>query len=129
MRTLGIDYGRKKIGLAISEIGLAEPLRVIRYADIKILCEQIKKIVEEEKIDNIIVGVSEGQMAKETKEFLKTIRYTLNPIPCETFDETLTSQDAQRLSQEAEIPRKKRREMEDAYAASLMLQNYLDIRS
>ena len=125
MRTLGIDYGRSKTGLALGIGNFAEPLKVIRYKDIKILSEEIKKIVDSEKIDKVVVGVSEEEMAEEIKGFVKTIQpFVYSAI--ELFDETLTSKDAQRLSQEAGLQRKKRHEMEDAYAASIMLQNYLD---
>ncbi len=119
MKILGIDYGRKKIGLAIADSSLSEPLRVIRYKDIKILSEQIKQAVEQEKIEKIIVGISEGEMGEESKRFAKR-------IGAETFDETLSTHAAQKLSREANVPRKKRKNLEDAYAAAVMLQSYLD---
>jgi putative Holliday junction resolvase len=128
MKILGIDYGRSKIGLAIADGSLAEPMRVIRYKDTKILSEQIKKIVEQEKIEKIIFGVSEGEMGEESKNFSLNFR-KLVKIPVETFDETLSTQDAQRMSMEAGIGQKKRHQMEDAYAAAIMLQNYLDFKS
>ncbi len=125
MRILGIDYGRKKVGVAFSEGFLAEPLRVIKYSSLKSLVEKIKWIVESEGVERVVVGISEGEMGKESEEFSRSLGKVLN-MPVETFDETLTSKDAQRFSLESGISRKKRREMEDAYAASLMLQNYLD---
>ncbi len=127
MKILGIDYGRKKIGLAIAEGNLSEPLAVIRYKDIRILSDRIKKIIESEKIEKIVVGISEGEMGEDSKKFSLGLSQSLR-IPVETFDETLTSQDARRLSIEAGISRKKRRGMEDAYAASIMLQNYIDLQ-
>lgn len=127
MKVLGVDYGRSKVGLAIGEGSLAEPLKVIRYKDSKALDGEIKKIVEKEGFEKVVVGISEGKMAEETKEFVKRLEEKLE-IPVETFDETLTSQDAQALSIEAGVKRSKRKKMEDAYAASIMLQNYLDSR-
>lgn len=112
MRILGIDYGRSKIGLAIAEGSLAEPWKVVKPGD-------VKGILEQEKFDKIVVGVSEGVMGEESKKFAEA-------LSAETFDETLSTQDAQRLSREAGINQKKRRGMEDAFAASIMLQNYLD---
>lgn len=112
MKILGIDYGKAKIGLATAEGPLAEPWKVVRPAE-------IKKIIEKENFDKIVVGVSEGEMGEESKRFARA-------LGAETFDETLTSQDAQRLSREAGLSRKKRRGMEDAFAAAIMLQNYLD---
>lgn len=126
MKYLGIDYGKKKVGLAISDGKLAEPMKVIRYVNIESLAKQIKQIIEKEKIEKVIVGVSEGEMAKEILQFLYAIRYTLLPVPCEIYDETLSTQEAISLSIQGGIKRKKRKSMEDAYAATIMLQNYLD---
>ncbi len=126
MKILGIDYGRSKVGLALAVEGFAEPLEVIHYKDIDSLKEDIKKTVNDEDVGKIVVGISEAEMGKESLEFSRDLgRYF--EIPVETFDETLTSKDAQKLSIEAGVKRKKRREMEDAYAASIMLQNYLDL--
>lgn len=119
MKILGIDYGRKKIGLAIADGSLASPWKVIRYKDTKILSEQIKQVVEQEKIEKIVVGISEGEMGEESKGFAKR-------IGAETFDETLSTQKARALSREAGIGRKKRQNLEDAYAAAVMLQSYLE---
>lgn len=112
MKILGIDYGKAKIGLATAESFLATPWKVIKPSE-------LKKILEQEKFDKIVVGVSEGEMGEESKKFAKE-------IGAETFDETLSTQDAQRLTIESGMNRKKRKEMEDAYAACIMLQNYLD---
>ena len=119
MKFLGIDYGRKKIGLALSDGKLAEPYKVIRYENKESLNVAIKNIIEKEKIDKVIVGISENEMGNESKEFAKEIN-------AETYDETLTSIDAITLSIQGGVKRKKRKEMEDAYAATIMLQNYID---
>lgn len=119
MRILGIDYGRRKIGLAIAEGPLAEPLRVIQYSDIKMLGEKIGKIIKELRIEKVVVGVSEGEMGEESKKFAQS-------LGAETFDETLTTHEAQKLSRLAGIKRKKRKSMEDAFAAAIMLQSYLE---
>ena len=121
MKYLGIDYGRRKIGLAVSDGKLAEPLKVIRYKDLIVSIEQIKNVIKREKIEKVVVGMSEGDMAEESKRFAKMLN-------AEMHDETLTSIDAITLSIQGGVKRKKRREMEDAYAATIMLQNYLDSR-
>ncbi len=125
MRILGIDYGRSKMGIAIADGPLAEPLKVFHYKDTKLVAEQIKRIIEEENIEKVVIGVSEGLMGEESKNFSKSFGEMIN-IPVETSDETLSTQDAQRLSREAGIHQKRRRKMEDAFAACVMLQNYLD---
>lgn len=124
-KVLGIDYGRKKIGLAIADGPLAEPLRILRYQDIKILSERIRKIVEDLRVEKIVVGISEGEMAEETKEFGKKLEEELG-TPIFFQDETLTTHDAEELATKAGIKRKKRQELEDAYSATLILQGYLD---
>lgn len=125
MRILGIDYGQAKLGLSLAEGTLAEPWKVIRYKDIRILSEEIKKIIEENNIEKVVVGISEGEMGLESKNFSISLSKNLS-IPVETFDETLSTQEAQERSILSGISRKKRKEMEDAYAATIMLQNYLD---
>lgn len=112
MKILGIDYGRSKIGLAVAEGSLAAPWKVVKTGE-------LKKILGKEKFDRMVVGVSEGRMGEEQKRFAEN-------ISAETFDETLTTKEAQRLSLEAGISRKKRRRLEDAFAATIMLQSYLD---
>ena len=119
MKTLGIDYGKSKIGLAIGIGSFAEPLKVIRVESFPDAVHKIKNEIKTEMPDRIVVGISEGDMGEESRKFA-------NELGATTFDETLTSKDAQKLSIEAGISRKKRHQMEDAYAASLMLQNYLD---
>jgi putative Holliday junction resolvase len=119
MKMLGIDYGRKKIGLAVSEGVLSQPWKVLMVNDFK---DAVKKVLQEIqllKAEKLIVGISEGEMGEESKEFAKK-------IGAETFDETLSTHSAQELSMQANVPRKKRKDLEDAYAAAVMLQSYLD---
>lgn len=126
MKYLGIDYGKKKIGLAMSEGKLSEPYQVIRYADYEKMIFHIKRIVEKQKVENVVVGMSENEMGEEINRFVETLRSILNPVPCTVHDETLSSHDAIEMSVASGMSRKKRKEMEDAFAASIMLQNYLD---
>ena len=125
MILLGIDYGRKKMGLALSDGPLAEPYKILRYEDIEILSDRIAKLVGDLRIEKVVVGISEGKMAEETKEFTKNLEEKLQ-LPVVLQDETLTTHEAQDLSIKAGIKRKKRRSMEDAYSAALILQSYLD---
>lgn len=124
-KILGIDYGKRKIGLAMAEGKLAAPLKVIKIKTEEEAIEKIKQTIKEEEIEKVVIGIAEGGMGKQTRKFTTKLRKELN-IPVETWDETLTTKDAQRLSIEAGIQRKKRKEQEDAYAATLLLQNYLD---
>ncbi len=125
-KILGIDFGLKKVGIAIATSKLADPYLVIRYAKQNELINKIGDLCVKEGIERVVIGISEGDMATVTKEFGEKLTLSLG-IPTEFFDETLSTQDAQRLSQEAHIRRSKRRKMEDAMAAAVMLQNYLDL--
>ena len=119
MKILGVDYGRRKVGLAISEGVLAKPWKILRVNDFDDAIQKIEKEIEIEKPDRVVVGVSEGEMGLESKKFAEM-------VGAETFDETLSTHRAQELSMQANIPRKKRKNLEDAYAAAVMLQSYLD---
>ncbi|KKQ48572.1 MAG: hypothetical protein US75_C0007G0020 [Candidatus Woesebacteria bacterium GW2011_GWC1_38_13] len=125
MKYLGIDYGRKKIGLAVSDGVIAEPLRILRYEDIRILREKLGKIISEFGIQKIVIGISEGEMGRESKEFGRVLEEKIK-TPVIYQDESLSTQTAQELSIGAGIKRKKRKEMEDAYSAAIILQSYLD---
>lgn len=113
------------MGLALADGPLAEPIKVIHYSDSSTAAEEIKKYILENQIEKVVIGVSEGAMGEESKNFSLNFGKMID-IPVETSDETLSTQDAQMLSREAGIRQKRRREMEDAYAACIMLQNYLD---
>lgn len=125
VKVLSIDFGRAKVGIAVSSGSLADPLSVIRYTELDDLLVKIKKLAEEHKIERIVVGVSEGESAKASKEFGKSLGDYLN-LPVIFYDETLTTYEVNQKSIEAGMSRKKRKNMEDAFAAALILQNYLD---
>lgn len=129
MKLLGIDYGRKKIGVAISGGRLSEPYQVIRYADFNKMVAHIQRIVERLKIEKIVIGMSENEMGEEIKKFGEVIKNSNSLIPVEFFDETLSSYDAIQMSVASGMGRKRRKEMEDAFAASVMLQNYIDAKT
>lgn len=128
-KVLGIDYGRKKIGIAIADGPLAEPLEVIRFENEEDALEKVSssfaKASEDKKVSKVVLGVAEGKMAEEQREFGKKLEKRLG-IPVTFQDETLTTQEAQELSIKAGIKRKKRKGLEDAYSAALILQNYLE---
>jgi putative Holliday junction resolvase len=119
---LGIDFGLKRVGLALATSKIAEPYSVLSG---KTVFEEIIKIIEKEKIQKVVIGISEGEMAANSKEFGEELKVKIN-IPVEFFDETLTTLDAQSLAIESGMNRRKRKEMIDAMAAAVMLQSYLD---
>lgn len=128
MRILGIDYGRKKIGLATTEVGLAEPLKVLHTENLPDAIKKVIKVIKTLKIEKIVLGLSEGDMAEETKFFGSEIEAATG-IKIDYFDETLTSVEAQNVAIKSGLKRKKRKTLEDAFAATLILQGYLDNRT
>ena len=114
------------MGLAIADGPLAEPYKVLKVESVADAVEKVSKVSEVSKVSKVIVGISEGVMAEETHIFLSTLASKLSTIPVESSDETLTTQDAQKLAIEAGISRSRRKALEDAFAAAVMLQSYLD---
>jgi len=127
MKILGIDYGRSKIGLAVGDTvtGLVEPVGVYNSSRFKV---QSAKLIKNENIKKIIIGVPGGQIEKEIRVFGESIT-KLFKITVEYFDETLSTQEAQKIMIEAGRARNKRKKLEDAYAACLMLEYYLESNS
>lgn len=128
MALLAIDYGKSKVGFAISSGNLAVPLTVYKYSSYDDLFSTIDDIVDQEGVKKIVVGISSGKFAFETKVFAKRLEEEIGKVVV-FQDETLTTKDAQRLSMEAGIKQKKRRQKEDAFAAALILQSYIDENS
>ena len=118
---LGIDYGTKIIGVSIATTPLAEPLTILENQPEAIL--KIGQLCDQEHIDALVVGVSEGEMAQKSREFGKQLARTLN-LPVHYQDETLTSHQANQNLSHAKKSR--RAKPQDAYQATVMLQEYLD---
>ncbi|CAN5315954.1 Holliday junction resolvase RuvX [soil metagenome] len=120
------DFGLKKVGVAIADSSLAEPISVLRYETEEELFKKIKEFLEKEKPEKIVVGISEGEMGEKSKEFGDKL-FEVFGIPVRFQDETLSTMDANNMTIESHMKRKKRKEMIDAMAAAVMLQSYIDI--
>lgn len=127
MRYLGIDFGLRRIGLAISEYGqLATPWKVLEVSSFKDALSKFKEILSENEFDKIIVGLPEGRIGKTALGFIKALKK--EGLNVESADETLSSKKAITHMIELKIAKNKRR-ISDAYSAAIILQNYLDINS
>lgn len=133
-RFLGIDYGSKRIGLAIGDdaMRIASPVETVqvrgKVADhVRLIVER----VEEYEVDAFVVGLpinmdgTEGQQAKIARGFGDALQKTTGK-PVHYFDERLSSSAAQELLQPAELTRKKRKARLDAVAAQVILQGFLN---
>lgn len=125
MSILGIDYGRVRVGLALADGPLVEPLTTIGARDKQKLLKMLSEVVDRHQVSTIVVGVSEGKMAEESRNFLLTLKGMFG-IPVVVADETLTTKEAQKRLIEAKKGVTKRKELLDAVAAALILQGWLD---
>lgn len=124
MKYLGIDYGKKKIGLAVSEGVIADPFKVIECSGLKDALQKVMQVVKAENIEVVVIGLPEsGEARSITQKFIKGLRDKGTKII--EVDETLSTQEAGRLMREMGA-KQSARKMEDALAAAIILQDYLD---
>lgn len=123
MKYLGIDFGLKRIGLAISEGELASPWKAVEGKNPGDLIKKISQFVMDEKFEKLVIGVPEGRTGELAKKFTKNLKSRGFDIV--SVDETLSSKKALSQMIALGVPRKKRR-LRDVQAAAIILQNYLD---
>lgn len=126
MKYLGVDFGLRRIGLAISEGNLASPWQVLEAKSFLDAVEKTVKVIKEGEFEKIVVGLPEGKMGKNVAGFVKALKR--QGFKVETFEETLSSKRALEVMIEQGVQQKKRRH-EDAYSAAEILQNYLDSKN
>ena len=134
-RILGIDYGSKRMGFAMSDPTqfLASSLSVFTYQHPDEPIREIRKLCEQHQIEKIVVGWprnmdgSQGPMADTVWKFMEKLQAALG-LPVEKWDERLSSKSAENVLIEAGTRREKRKLYVDKMAAQIMLQNYLDAR-
>ncbi|MGN6387545.1 MAG: Holliday junction resolvase RuvX [Verrucomicrobiota bacterium] len=133
MRILAIDHGTKRMGIAVSDPSatVATPLEYIPAEPFKNFLVRLKELISEREIDLILVGMprnmdgSYGPAAAKVKEFVAVLKETI-AMPIKTWDERLTSAQANRFLLQADVSRKDRKEKVDKAAAAILLQSYLD---
>jgi putative holliday junction resolvase len=135
MRIMAIDTGAKRIGIALSDpLGIfANPRGYIDAGDEQSVIREIGRIIEENSVGALIVGLPRnmdgtlGFQAEEAMRFAQVLREHIS-IPVEMVDERLSSKEAKGLLIEAGVRRKKRRQVQDKIAATIILQKYLDMQ-
>lgn len=131
-RVLGVDYGTKRIGLAVSD-GLGITARPLRVVEAESFAGEIGSIVAELDIVRVVVGLPtslagvEGESAEGARALADAIAAEVD-LPVELADERFTTTRAEELLGRSERDRRKRRERVDAVAAAVMLQSWLDAR-
>jgi len=135
-RVLGIDYGERRVGIAISdEAGIiAMPLCVLMVEHPKQALDEVQRLIREKQAGQVVVGMplnlngTRGPAAEAVSRFVLRLRAAVT-LPVETWDERLSSKAAERILIDAEVRREKRKNVIDQVAAQIMLQSFLDAKS
>ena len=122
MNCLSIDYGSKRIGIAISTDGLIEPLAVVPN-DSNFL-KYLNQVISEYKIEKVFIGISEGLFAQKTLEFVEFIKKNLS-LPVETVEESASTIEAQAIFKANKKHQKDYNNKIDAIAAAVILQRVI----
>lgn len=136
MRIMGLDVGNKTIGVAVSDLLgiIANGVETIgRTAEAKDY-SRIAQLVEKYEVDSIVVGYPKnmngtvGESGLACEAFAEKLRQVLPTVKIVLWDERLSTAAAEKVLIEADLRRKKRRQVIDMMAAVVILQNYLDSR-
>ncbi|MFH1368694.1 MAG: Holliday junction resolvase RuvX [Elusimicrobiota bacterium] len=135
-RILGIDYGTKRIGIAVTDaLGITvQPLTVMERKSAAEDIRRINEIISEKQVGTIVVGMpsnmngTPGRLSDEIKWYAGKLKEGTG-LPVEFVEERLTTFSAERmLTEEADMPRSKRKKVRDKIAAVFILQNYMDTK-
>lgn len=132
-RLIGLDLGTKTIGIALSDLTrmIASPLETIRRTKFKADLVRLQEIIAEHEIKGLVLGFpinldgSEGPRAQATRAFSRNVNQAVD-LPILMWDERLTTAAAERMLIEADQSRRRRAEVIDKLAATIILQSALD---
>lgn len=139
MRIMGLDFGSRTVGVAISDSLLltAQGVEIIRRKEenkLRQTLARIEELIVENEVDEIVLGLpknmndTEGVRVELTKEFKEKLERRIG-LPVYFWDERLTTVAADKAMMEAGIRRENRKDYVDMIAATLILQGYLDRRN
>ncbi len=133
MRILALDHGTKRIGVAVSDETktIAQPLEYIPAEPFADFLARLKALLVEKEVELVLVGLprnmdgSYGPAAQKVEAFVAALK-TAVTAPVKTWDERLTTAQANRILIQGGVRRGKRKEKVDQMAAAILLQSYLD---
>ena len=133
MRILALDHGTKRIGIALSDElkMIAQPLEFVAAEPFAGFLERLRQLLTEKQVELVLVGMPRnmngtyGPAALKVEEFVATLRRSI-AVPIKTWDERLTSAQANRYLIQGNVRRDQRKEKVDQMAAAILLQSYLD---
>jgi putative holliday junction resolvase len=133
MRILALDPGTKRIGIALSDElkMIAQPLEFVAAEPFADVVDRLSELVRDKQVELILVGLprnmdgSYGPAALRVQDFVAALKGALT-VPIRTWDERLTSAQANRVLIQGNVRRDKRKAKVDQMAAAILLQSYLD---
>ena len=135
VRILALDVGRKRIGVAVSDpLGFtAQGLMVLERRDWDQDIDRLLKIARPYQVQEVLVGLPRhlnGRLGEQAEEIMALAQALGEALQAKvvTWDERLSTVEAERLLIEADMSRRRRRQVVDQVAATLILQAYLDSR-
>lgn len=133
MRMMALDIGTKRVGVAMSdEMGwTAQPLEVVPRRPEAGFVRRVKELIDQHQVRRLILGLPvrlDGTVGPEAQAVLQLAERlkTEIDVPIETWDERLTTTEAEDVLLEADVSRKKRKQVIDKIAAALILKSYLE---
>ncbi len=135
MRILAVDLGLKRTGVAISDARerLASPIGTVEEWDLTHLAKRIAAIAAEQGAERLVVGHprnmdgSRGESARRAEEFAETLA-EMTGLPTELWDERMTTVSAIGYLNQTDVRGKKRKQVVDTVAATIILEDYLQSR-
>ncbi len=137
MRYLGLDLGTKSVGVAISDRTntIASALKVIRYNEETkdLMYQEILELIKKYNITHVVLGLPKNMnnslgFASERSLAFKSALEKISDVKVELMDERLTTVLAQKVLLDADMSRKKRKKVVDEVAATIILNDYLQMR-
>lgn len=132
---MGIDFGKARIGIALSDpLGIiASPYQTYKRVSFEKDLEFLKSLIKEKNVDTVVFGLplqmdgQEGQIAQDTRSFAETVANLTN-VNIVFVDERLTSVEAEEILIKANVRREERKMLIDKIAAQIILEQYLERR-
>ena len=139
MRIMGLDFGSKTVGVAVSDPLLitAQGVEIVRRKEenkLRQTLARIEELIQEYEVEEIVLGLpknmndTEGARVELTMDFKEKLERRTG-LPVQLWDERLTTGAADKAMMEAGIRRENRKDYVDMIAATLILQGYLDLRA
>ena len=133
MRVLAIDHGTVRMGIAMSDELkiIAQPLEFIPAEPFSEFLKRLSELLRNYKVELILLGMprnmdgSYGEASLKVREFEAVLKNSIT-LPVKTWDERLTSVQANRALSQGGVKKQKKRQNVDAMAAAILLQSYLD---